>query len=417
MRKIAYEIDIPSKRSRVWNKNFTLLTIGSFISMMGSYMAALAINFTVFDMTKSVFLFAMFNVAYYIPKLVVIPLLGPIIDKYSRKKIVIGTDCCYCLLFFLLPVIIYFTEFSLPLYLGFNFLISLLDSVYSAAFTTLLPDTITPGKSQKAYSIDSLLGPVSQGMMAPIFLIIYKEIGLTGILILNSISYLIAIMLECFIDVKENLIKDSKSAFLENLKEGYVYLRKEKGIYVIYMKIFFTTVTWGAIMTVMLPYFESKVSLGKDKYIILGIVMTGSRFIVGFVQSVFVTYNPKIKFKIYVIINFIIDSLLLFIFISPLYGIYIIWGITGSLGIITITIRTSSLMAYIPGNIRGRLSSIFLVLSNMGMLLGSFLGGFIAEKLGYITLGTLAGFLGLAVNIYYFSKYKDPLVSIFNKDL
>ncbi|UUV17293.1 MFS transporter [Fusobacteria bacterium ZRK30] len=417
MSKITYEIDIASKQNKVWNKNFTLLTIGSFISMMGSYMASLAISFTVFDMTKSVFLFAMFNVAYYIPKLVVTPLLGPIIDKYSRKKIVIGTDCCYCLLFFLLPVIIYFTEFSLPLYLGFNFLISLLDSVYSAAFTTLLPDTITPGRSQKSYSIDSLLGPISQGLMAPIFLIVYNKIGLSGILIFNSITYLIVAIFECFIDVKENLIKDSKSTFLENLKEGYVYLREEKGIYVIYMKIFFTTVTWGAIMTVMLPYFESKVDLGKDKYIILGIVMTGSRFIIGFLQSIFVTYSSENKFKIYVIINFIIDSLLLFIFISPLYGIYVIWGITGSLGIITITIRTSSLMAYIPGNMRGRLSSISLVLSNMGMLLGSFLGGFIAEKLGYITLGTLVGVLGLIVNVYYFSRYKKSLFLVFRKDL
>ena len=417
MSKITYEIDIASKQNKVWNKNFTLLTIGSFISMMGSYMASLAISFTVFDMTKSVFLFAMFNVAYYIPKLVITPLLGPIIDKYSRKKIVIGTDCCYCLLFFLLPVIIYFTEFSLPLYLGFNFLISLLDSIYSAAFTTLLPDTITPGKSQKAYSIDSLLGPISQGLMAPIFLIVYNKIGLSGILIFNSITYLLVAIFECFIDVKENLIKDSKSTFLENLKEGYVYLRKEKGIYVIYMKIFFTTVTWGAIMTVMLPYFESKVNLGKDKYIILGIVMTGSRFIIGFLQSIFVTYSPENKFKIYVIINFIIDSLLLFIFISPLYGIYVIWGITGSLGIITITIRTSSIMAYIPGNMRGRLSSISLVLSNMGMLLGSFLGGFIAEKLGYITLGTLVGILGLVVNVYYFSRYKKSLSLVFRKDL
>ena len=86
MSKITYEIDIASKQNKVWNKNFTLLTIGSFISMMGSYMASLAISFTVFDMTKSVFLFAMFNVAYYIPKLVITPLLGPIIDKYSRKK-------------------------------------------------------------------------------------------------------------------------------------------------------------------------------------------------------------------------------------------------------------------------------------------------------------------------------------------
>lgn len=417
MEKTTCETIIGSKVNKLWNKNFTLLTIGSFISMMGSYMAALAINFTVFDMTKSVFLFAIFNVAYYIPKLVITPLLGPIIDKYSRKKIVIGTDCCYCLLFFLLPVVIYFTEFSLPLYLGFNFLISLLDSVYSAAFTTLLPDTITPGRSQKAYSIDSLLGPISQGLMAPIFLIVYNKIGLSGILIFNSVTYLIVAVFECFIDVKENLIKDSKSTFLENLKEGYVYLKEEKGIYVIYMKIFFTTVTWGAIMTVMLPYFESKVNLGKEKYIILGIVMTGSRFIIGFLQSIFVTYSPENKFKIYVIINFIIDSLLLFIFISPLYGIYIIWGITGSLGIITITIRTSSLMAYIPGNMRGRLSSISLVLSNMGMLLGSFLGGFIAEKLGYITLGTLVGVLGLIVNIYYFSRYKKSLFLVFRKDL
>ena len=236
-------------------------------------------------------------------------------------------------------------------------------------------------------------------------------------LVFNSITYLIVAVFECFIDVEENLIKDSKSTFFENLKEGYVYLRKEKGVSSVYLKTFFTTAIWGAIMTVMLPFFESKINLGKEKYIILGIVMTTCRFIVGFLQSAFITYNPKIKFRIYAGINFIIDSLLLFIFISPLYGIYIIWALVGGLGIITMTLRTSSLMAYIPGDMRGRLSSISLVLGNIGMLLGTFLGGFIAEKFGYVVLGISFGIIGLFVNIYCFSKYKDPLISIFNKDL
>ena len=46
----------------LWTKDFTIITIGSVVSMLGSALSGFAMSLLVLDYTKSTFMFALYNV-------------------------------------------------------------------------------------------------------------------------------------------------------------------------------------------------------------------------------------------------------------------------------------------------------------------------------------------------------------------
>ncbi|XMB67929.1 MFS transporter [Mycoplasmatota bacterium zrk1] len=405
------------KVERLWNRNFSIITIGSFISMLGGVAANFAMGLFVYRETDSILMFALFIAINHVPTIILAPIIGPYIDTHSRKKIIVGLDFLFGFLFLGVAYAIYQIGFDIAIYLVISFFISLLGSIYRAAYEGLYPDTITKGKMQKAYSISSLIWPVSQIIVMPIVVSVYDYIGIEGIMIINAISYFIAAMAETLINVKESIKVNSTSSFVTDFKESISYLREEKGIFALNIRSFFTSLTWGAIMSVMLPYFETTPGFGADKYAKLALFMTGARVVTGLLHSTVIKYPVKYKFRISFIIHIVLEIPTFFIFIIPLLGMQILWTIIGALGIITIVIRESAIKSYIPGVIRGRLATIMIVVNSVALISGTLLGGFIAENCGYKYIGFSFGILGLCATITIFTRYGKQMSKVYNVEV
>ncbi len=54
--------------NKLWNKNFSIVTLGSAVSMLGNAVAGFAIGLLILDYTGSVFLYTVTIVAYTLPK-------------------------------------------------------------------------------------------------------------------------------------------------------------------------------------------------------------------------------------------------------------------------------------------------------------------------------------------------------------
>lgn len=59
----------------LWSRDFTIITLGSVVSMVGGTLSGFAISIMVLDYTGSTFLYALFNIAFQLPMLVC-PLLA-----------------------------------------------------------------------------------------------------------------------------------------------------------------------------------------------------------------------------------------------------------------------------------------------------------------------------------------------------
>ena len=91
----------------LWTRDFTILTIGSVISMFGNAMAGFAISLFVLDYTDTPLYYALYVFLYTLPQLVAPLIAGPLMDRFSRRKTVYSLDFLSAVIYALTGLIIY----------------------------------------------------------------------------------------------------------------------------------------------------------------------------------------------------------------------------------------------------------------------------------------------------------------------
>src|SRR3989339_1285250 len=97
---------------KLWTKNFTILTLGSFVSALGSSAAGVAFGIMIFQKTGSPLTLALFMVANIIPRVLTGFLAGPFVDRHSRRKIIYMLDFGSTLIFTLIALVLFTGYFN-----------------------------------------------------------------------------------------------------------------------------------------------------------------------------------------------------------------------------------------------------------------------------------------------------------------
>ena len=74
------------KRQTLWTYDFTVITIGSFVSLVGNALSNFALSLLVLDYTGSTFLYMLFSVSFQLPMMICPVVAGPWLDRVSRKR-------------------------------------------------------------------------------------------------------------------------------------------------------------------------------------------------------------------------------------------------------------------------------------------------------------------------------------------
>ena len=70
----------------LWTRDFTIITLGSVVSMLGNALSGFAMSLMVLDISGSTLLYAVYIVMYTLPQLFVPIISGALLDRFSRKK-------------------------------------------------------------------------------------------------------------------------------------------------------------------------------------------------------------------------------------------------------------------------------------------------------------------------------------------
>lgn len=89
-------MELPKPPQKLWTKNFTIITLGSVVSMFGNAVSGFIIGLLVLDYTQSVLLYALFMVAYSLPRIILPVLAGSYLDRFSRRKVIYTLDFVSC---------------------------------------------------------------------------------------------------------------------------------------------------------------------------------------------------------------------------------------------------------------------------------------------------------------------------------
>ncbi len=372
-----------TSKKPLWTRDFTIITLGSVVSMLGNAMSGFAMSLMVLDISGSTLLYSIYIAMFTLPQLFMPLISGALLDRFSRKKTIYTLDFLSALLYVLMAAVLSAGWFSFPVFAFYCFILGSIESMYMVAYESFYPLLISEGNYQKAYSIASVLETLS-AVMVPVSTFLYGMIGLAPLLMVNGICFFIAAVMETQIRTEEHYIEEQRGTQLEghhpvrqvvtDMKEGFLYLAAEKGLLAIAAYFAFSAVCGGVSSVIVLPYFKSTFENGEYWFMFVMAFSVIGRAIGGMIHyrlSIPARYRYIIALTVYVTIS-VFEGIYLFFSFKVMMLLCFLVGIGG---VTSYTIRISATQSYVPDGKKGRFNGAFNMLSTVGALVGEFAAG------------------------------------------
>lgn len=404
-------------KNTLWTKNFTIITLGTVISAIGGVAMGFALSFVVFDNTGSTLMMALFAAASSLPGIILPVLLSPYLDNFRRKPVIVGLDYLSAVIYLLFGSYLLKHTFSLPLYLLFSLACGSISSVYNLAYESLYPNLIPEGFSQKGYTVSGMLYPTVTMVMTPVASILYTRLGLGVLCIGEGLLLAAAASVETQIRVEEHAKPGGKFSFSDyigDFKEGFRYLKKEKGLLRIYGYMPITQGISQATEPLIRAWFRTAPGLNLTMYALFTTAEFIGRSIGGLVHYKFEIPPEKrfsLAYLVYVTYN-IMDTVLLWLGF-PL--MLVNRGICGFLGINSATLRASSVQNYLPDNMRAKVNAVFNMLYALVPTLLTLAVGALGEMMDYRLCVTLVSVAGLLPCYLIMWRGREDVKKVYNR--
>jgi MFS family permease len=397
----------PSDDGRPFNpfremRSYSIIWSGQLASLIGSGMTLFALLIWLFEETGQATSVTLLFLFAFGPSVALSPIAGVIVDRYSRKTIMLLSDGLAAISTvgililhqadMLNPWAIYGLISIGGVFQAFQF------PALSAATTLMVPKEHygrAAGMLSTAWSLSEMLAPI----MAAILLV---PIGLTGILLIDLITFAAAVVTLAIVKIpkpkasKEG--EEAKASWSEDLTFGWKYIMARPSLLGL-LTFFFVANLVGTIgWVVVQPMILAKT--GGDE-VILGTVMLlgGAGGLIGGV-AMSIWGGPKRRVKGIVWGVFIGSGI--GTFVLGLNGGIIIWAIGIFLWTVTDAITMGSSQSIwqskIPPDLQGRVFSVRFFIALIGslpaMLIAGPLADYVFEPLMMDATGPLAWLVG-----------------------
>lgn len=368
----------------LWTRDFTKITAATAVSIISGEAMSLPISLLVFDQTGSTLLSAMVLILSILPDALFSVLVAPLIDRGRKKTWIVGLDLLFGVIYALMAWWTGHHEFRIELYYAFTLITATLSVFYRLAFDAWYPDLIPVGFEQQGFAVSSSLYNVITVIMAPISTFLYERVPMWAIFAFVAISTFVAVGIEA--GIREWRVSAahaySLSSYLEDLKEGFRYLKQEKGIRNIFTYQSITSGTFDASQVLTRAFFQTAPYLSVT---MLGFLESAE--MIARSASSLILYRRKVpREKRFVFTKFVyaaisvLQGLLLFL---PFPGMLLAKAAAGALGNTSYTIRETATKSYLPPEIRARVSAMFSMMVAICCVVMDLLVGALGEVVPY----------------------------------
>ncbi|SES89124.1 Predicted arabinose efflux permease, MFS family [Salinibacillus kushneri] len=406
------------KLSILKNRSFVSVWLGNGISELGGAFGTFCNSILIYQLTGSTLALGSMWILYFIPSLILQLFIGPFIDRWSRKWVMIFSQWTRGLVF-LIPLFALVTGSlaSWHIYLV-QIVIGLITPLYVPANQAITPAIVLKEHLHVANAyIDGTVRLMT--FMAPILGgIVIEFIGVTPTLSLVSILLILSGLTLLFIQESRS-IKKVRNSWLAEFIEGISYFFTQP--IVVWLGGFLAFVQFGVGVTMVttLPYITEELQGSYAEY---GYFMAG--FPIGYIIGTILVGKIVYKSRRILMLG------ALFIggttFIALCFNTSIIFGITTEIigGIVMAVFsvhNTTICQQTVPNHLMGKVFSVRLLVIRGVMPLGVLVGGFISEIWGvrplYLLIGSIiciVSILGITLPYFKFiDSYRtgDKLVS------
>ncbi|WP_425447386.1 MFS transporter [Dethiothermospora halolimnae] len=393
-------------KNLIAHKNYLKLLIANAISRFGDSIDSIAFAWMIYILTGSNVLMGSILAINALPNILFSPFAGTLVDKYSKKKIIIITHIGRGIIV-LITALLYFLGMLKPWHLFIlTFINSTFETLNIPAVFAIMPSLVDKelfltanSFSKSLYKLMGLIGiSIAGGIIA--------TIGVSGAIMIDGITFAIAAMVTFFIKVTEkrnnNINLDFKT-YIKEVGAGFKYVKKNHIIIISIVLFAVVNFAFGPI-NVLMPHFV-KYNLQSDAKMlsILSLALIVGEILGGIIVGQFCSKVKKILLVILSIfflglnysLLFIPGNLYLFNNSSIVFSIISFFGI-GFFLIFAISSLTAYLLENVSEEFLGRTSSFINMVSGSMTPLGMFLCGIVAH---YISISLIFLTMGLMISI------------------
>ncbi|WP_066158690.1 MFS transporter [Halalkalibacter krulwichiae] len=372
------------------NRSFLSTWIGNAISEIGGSFGTFCNSILVYQLTGSTVALGSMWLLYFLPSLVLQLVIGPYIDRWSRKWIMVFSQWARGLVF-LLPLVAVLTG-NLEVWHIYlvQIIIGLVSPLYVPANQAMTPTIV---KEEQLQSANAYLDGTARLMMfmAPLMAGAVIEVaGIPVTLILVS-SFLIGSGFTLLLIQEDRRKMDVRKTWMAEFREGVSFFYAERIL--VWLGVFLAFVQFGVGVTMVttLPYVIDELGGSYAEY---GYFMAS--FPVGYILGAVLVTKIKYKSRRVLMLGSLFLGGLTFIALW-LNGSILLAIATEIIGGIVMAIfsihNTTICQKAVPNDLIGKVFSVRLFIIRAAMPLGVLLGGALSEILGVRPLYLMIGIL------------------------
>ena len=367
--------------TKLWNKDYILMLQGNAVSAIGDVLYSVAIGYWVYEKTGSSALMGIMSSISMFMVMFVSPFSGSIVDKCSRKAIIVGMDALRGLIMLIVGALAFTDKLSVPIVLAAAFLASACSVFFSPAVSTLMLDIIPHDDMVRGQSVHSgitsfinLVGKALSGALVAF-------LGVPLIIVINGISYLFSAATEVFIHVPKTVQQGAKVTVSGILRDFGLAIREIFGNRFLQLFVpcaLILNLLGAGPMTLMLPFCMEK-GFTVDMYGYLMSVETAASLICVSLLGI-IKLKPKARY--YMMAAGFLISIPIYI-LAYLSRHYILMCVLFFLGAFTNcmgnAVFNASLMLALPEENRGAIIGFVSAASTGGCALSAVIFGVLGD--------------------------------------
>jgi len=398
----------PPRAARVWNRDFLLLWQGQMVSALGDTVYEIALGFWVLAETGSTALMGTLMAATALPRILVAPFAGVVVDRSDRRGLAIAMDIIRGLFIVLVALAAYAGVARIWMVFAAGIAIGACGAFFGPAVTSALPDIVPRSgiiRANSAFNIiytgSGILGNAGGGFL-------YQFLGAPLMFLLNGLSYIVSAISLLFIRIPKIVRPRVRPAFFTEMKQGLAFVWRIGGLRFLFTVAlvlnFFATI--GIVL--LMPLFQRTAGLGPERYGVTLALFTGGLF-VGFLLGATLRIPPQRRFALFLACGFTTSvCFAAFPLVGNWYIMLALVLVGGVVNAILNNYISAIVQLIVPQDMRGKVFSLLGAISQaatpLAMALGGVLGQFL--PLRYVISGSFVVMLLAFVPLLFSRSFR-----------
>jgi predicted MFS family arabinose efflux permease len=388
-------------------RNFALLWTGGLVSLIGNWILIAAMPFHIYAVTNSALATSAWLMAYIAPGVIFGSVAGVFVDRWDRKHTMVITSFAQTAV--ILSLLLAQTPDMIWLIYVVAFIEASLAQFFSPAENALLPSLVGEEHLMTANSLNSmndnlarLIGPAIGGALLGL-------VGLTSVILLDAASYLIAAVLILLVNAPRDITSPTPSEATAVEGTGWVkvwrewlaglkLVRHHRILTGIFAVVGIALLGDAIISAILVVFVQDIMGLSSVEF---GWMMT-ARGIGGLIGGLLLAkIGRKWTPQQLISTGFILSGILIFITISfPILAVVLpLLLLVGIPAIVSFVSVQTLLQQETEDAFRGRIFGAFGTTITLLMLIGSGIGGALADQLGAAFLMSSAAIIYIVAGL------------------